>query len=188
MLSRALKTLLISGTLALSAQFSPANAALMQTIECSSTLITNCSGSITVNATSGNKDNVTDFSLNYMIGSTAVSIDETALSLFSYTIDPVGWFFLLNTVLEFSNTTNDILSTWDINEANMTPAPPTGTYSNGNSFLSVLFPPAVGGGGFDTNVSFAFIPLHEIPEPATLAIFGLGLAGLGIARRRKQVA
>ena len=112
MLSRALKTLLISGTLALSAQFSPANAALMQTIECSSTLITNCSGSITVNATSGNKDNVTDFSLNYMIGSTAVSIDETALSLFSYTIDPVGWFFLLNTVLEFSNTTNDILSTW----------------------------------------------------------------------------
>jgi len=185
MLSRALKTLLISGTLALSAQFSSANAALIQSIECSSPLVTDCSGSIAVNATSGNRDNVTDFSLNYMIGSTAVSIDESALSLFSYTIDPVGWFFLLNTVLEFSNTTNDIFSTWDINEANTTPVPPTGTYSNGNSFLSVIFPPAVGGSASDANVSFAFIPVHDIPEPGTLALFGLGLAGLGFARRRK---
>lgn len=30
-----------------------------------------------------------------------------------------------------------------------------------------------------------FTPNHDIPEPGTLAIMGLGLAGLGLARRRK---
>ena len=34
-------------------------------------------------------------------------------------------------------------------------------------------------------VELWFTPNHDIPEPGTLAIMGLGLAGLGFARRRK---
>ncbi len=34
-------------------------------------------------------------------------------------------------------------------------------------------------------VSFDLVVEHRIPEPATLALLGLGLAGLGVGRRRK---
>jgi PEP-CTERM motif len=37
-----------------------------------------------------------------------------------------------------------------------------------------------------TQIGEIFINLSQIPEPATLAIFGLGLAGLGLMRRRKR--
>ena len=42
-----------------------------------------------------------------------------------------------------------------------------------------------GGSGWDTFLPVKWEPT-SVPEPATLALFGLGLAGLGFSRRRKR--
>ena len=38
----------------------------------------------------------------------------------------------------------------------------------------------------DETITFNLITNHTVPEPTTLALFGIGLAGMGLARRRKR--
>lgn len=72
-------------------------------------------------------------------------------------------------------------------------APPIGDYFPYNylTFNNLIMDPSGGQTGESGVVGqFSYFALRptEVPEPATLSLFGLALAGLGIARRRPRVA
>ncbi len=66
----------------------------------------------------------------------------------------------------------------------------TVSFSDGNSLSQNLAPADTGLAGyrFSQRLDTSLIPdpQSDLPEPGTLALFGLGLAGLGLAARRRR--
>lgn len=59
-----------------------------------------------------------------------------------------------------------------------------GIIDTGSTFTSVAYS-ATGSGSLLDNVTFGTMRAADVPEPASIALFGAALAGLGLSRRRK---
>jgi hypothetical protein len=115
---------------------------------------------------------------------TASGFNFTNTALGSFTAGPSPSVFLLQTT-----PGNNASATWEV----------TGTYTAGTDFTNAgsTFTASetwsltqTGGPGKAVSISGTFnspaVPVSTIPEPMTLALFGSGLAGLALVRRRKR--
>ena len=95
------------------------------------------------------------------------------------------------------NGTGALLGTLNLiaqHTANGCTGDPSGTFCNwtavGVAFagtaMSVVFAGTANQTGFDDITLFSDTPGRAVPEPGTLALLGLGLAGLGMSRRRAR--
>ena len=107
--------------------------------------------------------------------------DHVGFDVFKYTADITDVLLMAGTRYELS-IMSTLASTWTWNHSD----------SEGGDDLFHRDGDAddwreIGGPGVDSH-AFTLLSAMRVPEPGTLAIFGLGLAGLGFARRRRKAA
>ena len=111
-------------------------------------------------------------------GASAVLETLTAVSAFTLLANTSYWF-----VLDGPDIENSLH--WDALNPNTAPTPSAEVSFDGYRFSGFGGAIWIGSSIFN-GVQIEASRIVDLPEPGTLALFGLGLLGLGIARRRKR--
>lgn len=82
------------------------------------------------------------------------------------------------------------LSSWTANWVNLNlyqgSSSATGTWDQATGAFNIGWSSTVVGGPFNGITGVWTLQGHAVPEPATLALVGLGFAGMGIVKRRTR--
>ena len=97
--------------------------------------------------------------------------DTNVSNVFAFALNPVADYFMVKNATWHALFQNNASNSWAV-------------------FDTSLLPPKMNLGGKRFTISHIRVidvPSTSVPEPATLSMLGLGLLGLGFARRRKQI-
>jgi hypothetical protein len=122
-----------------------------------------------------------------IVGTFAASPAEATLYNFSITIahlDPINTLFADNIFYTSGLHVDDDGWTWRAGAQDYNMFLSEGIDSHGNPTENLLIGfPGISGGS--KKVTFTATAVAPVPEPATLGLFGMGMIGLGLMRRRK---
>lgn len=144
---------------------------------------------------------ITYFNGTIVLGTEATTVDFNLTLSFT---DPFGVNGTFTYLLSLINTPNNGTAEQNADILQFPGVLPVQTFSFGGTTFSVgLEVGVVTGGGFSTQDTFSVIEgqsatavlrafvtsegVAQVPEPGTLALLGIGLVGMGFARRRRKV-